>query len=220
KVEEAVPIIVKKTGASAPPSVPADPGPLRDIAERSVAIIVEQLIGGCEVGDEHVQETVVIVIHNCPAHTVSVATKSGLFCDFLEPDRTRAAVAHDQLIVEQVSRTRRFALAGLGLSQACAVQDQDVRATVIVVIKYCDARTDNFGKIIFALHAIGVHEMNAAGFSRINKDVRSCCPRKSAIEFKYRAETRDYDEEANNNPNSCGMTRGSKGFSHLDCKSH
>src|SRR5690348_5324745 len=61
EVEETVTIVVDEAGARAPPPVAADSGALRDIAECSVAVVVEELIGGVEMGDEDVGKTVVVV---------------------------------------------------------------------------------------------------------------------------------------------------------------
>ena len=151
-------------------AVAADARPLRDIGERAVSVVVEELIRRAEMGDEHVDESVVVEVAHGDTHAVTVRAQSGLLRNVGELGRARPIGIDDEVVVIEPSRAPSRLI--IGLAERCALQNEDVRPPIVVVIEDRDAWANDLGEIVFAHHAVRMNEPDPDRVGDINEGRR------------------------------------------------
>ena len=81
EIEKAVAIIIEECCACPPLAAPCDARSCRHIGEGSIAVVMKELIGCAEMGDEYVDASVVVEVADRHTHAVSPRAESRRFCD-------------------------------------------------------------------------------------------------------------------------------------------
>ncbi len=148
----AVAIVVDEGAAVAPGLAGArDAGFFAYVGEGAVAVVVIEHIFSV-IGDVEIFAAVVVVIADADALAPAGVREAGLFCDIGE--RAVAIV-----VVEMAGR--RFSG---GSIEACAVDDEDVRPAVVVVVEDGDARSRGFNDVFLGVHAAENHGVGETCF--------------------------------------------------------
>ena len=128
EVEAAVTVEIEEGGAGVPPGLMVkEAARARDVRERPVAVVVVKHVLAV-IGDEQIEKAVVIVVARAHPLTPPMFDEAGLGCNVRKG--TIAIV-----LVEMIGRL----LAAREVDGAPAVDDEDVRPFVIVVVEDCRA---------------------------------------------------------------------------------
>ena len=112
QVEQPIAIEIDESRARAPGAVARDAGRPGDVGKGPVAVVAEQLVGRAEMGDEHVDESVVVDIAGRDPHAVAARAQSGSLGDVGEFERHRSAGGGNRLVAKQASRALCLACVG------------------------------------------------------------------------------------------------------------
>ena len=72
-------------------------------------------------------------------------------------------------------QTRRTSIFGRGWvcarAKGCALHDEDVQFSVVVIIKQCNPGTDDLGVVELAIPAVEVSKLNPGGLCRVDESL-------------------------------------------------
>ena len=148
QIELAIVVVVEPDRARGP-ARGLEPGPLGDVGERTVAVVVIQRALAVR-RHEQIGIAVIVVVADCSAHTEGAARHARLLRDVSE--RSVSIV-----LVERVSqrRLRREEVGGTRVHQV------DVHPAVVVEIKERASRSAGFWQVAVRRHRVVVHPLDA-----------------------------------------------------------
>ena len=178
QIEQPIAIEIEESRARAPGAAAGDAGRLGDVGKGPVAVVAEQLVGRAEMGDEHVDESVVVDIAGRDPHAVAARAQPGSLGDVGEFERHRSAGGGNRLVAEEACRAlRRACGGGMRSHQGSALQHEQVETPVVVVIEQGDAGTDDLGKIELAAHSVRVDEASPRWIGHLDEgNLQRLCP--------------------------------------------
>ena len=168
EIEIAVAVVVEEGGTGAPQRV-ADARLPRHVAERAVAVVVEQR-RRAECRDEEVQVAVVVVVADRRAHAVAAHRDAGLLRDIGEAKRARPVGRHREIVAKEAAGGRR---ASAGIDRA-ALDEEDVEVAVVVEVEQRDAGAHHFRQIVLPGRAVDVREHQTGRGGRFDEERVGC----------------------------------------------
>src|SRR5215469_16069314 len=161
KVEQSVIVVIEPTCANRPHLLTIELGAgepcLRgDVSKGSVAIVVEQLISG-DVGQKDIGPTVVVVVPNCYAHSV---TSSRDACVFRYIGKRAVMI----VVEEPVPVSGRFFLQRRNRG---AVYEINIEISVAVIVEESDSRYHRFHLILVRGSRVPCDEVNSSFFRNV-----------------------------------------------------
>src|SRR5262245_31118963 len=157
QVEPSIPIDIYERRRHTPGAIVDNARGLRDVGERAVAVVVEQLASS-ETRSKDVDAAVVVEIPRGHSHAVSRRVDAARLSHVGEMQGSSAVSAHDQIVSVQPIAKRRLTLWGwkerlserLARSQHLALDEVDVQIAVVVVVEESHAGPEDLGHIQLA----------------------------------------------------------------------
>ena len=167
QIEAAVVVVVEEAGARAPAAA-RDTGPARHVAERTVTVVAIQRVAAV-VGDVEIVEAVVVVVANGHAHAVAVlrhARDARLLADVDERAVGRLVI---QPVPERGIGLVRLSFRWHRVVDLRAVGEEDVEASVVVVVQQRYATAHRLDQVLVRRGGIPVREGNPRCLCRVGK---------------------------------------------------